>query len=149
MESVGLVRAGTKDSMLATARLGVGIKGFDLEGREVTLSSVELTGFDAQIRRDRSGQIDLLVPSRSPREAPPPRAEAAPAPVPAAPPPPEPAPKPWKVRVERVKVDGAKVAVTDERVARGQIRGGARDRVGRSSTRRRRRRAHRAARAAT
>jgi len=118
VESVGLVRAGTKDSMLATARLGVGIKGFDLEGREVTLSSVELTGFDAQIRRDKSGQIDLLVPFSKPAgEAPPPRAEAAPAPVPAAPPPPESVPKPWKVRVERVKVDGAKVAVTDESVS--------------------------------
>jgi hypothetical protein len=66
VESVGLVKAGTKDSMLATARLGVGIKGFDLEGREVTLSSVELTGFDAQIRRDKSGQIDLLVPFSKP-----------------------------------------------------------------------------------
>ena len=31
VESVGLVKAGTKDSMLATARLGVGLKGFDLE----------------------------------------------------------------------------------------------------------------------
>jgi uncharacterized protein involved in outer membrane biogenesis len=118
VESVGLVKAGTKDSMLATARLGVGLKGFDLEGREVTLSSVELTGFDAQIRRDKSGQIDLLVPFSKPAgEAPPPKAEAAPAPVPAAPPSPEPAPKPWKVRIERVKVDGAKIAVTDESVA--------------------------------
>ena len=118
VESVGLVKAGTKDSMLATARLGVGLKGFDLEGREVTLSSVELTGFDAQIRRDKSGQIDLLVPFSKPAgEAPPPKAEAAPAPVPPAPPPPEPAPKSWKVRIERVKVDGAKIAVTDESVA--------------------------------
>ena len=116
VESVGLVKAGTKDSMLATARLGVGLKGFDLEGREVTLSSVELTGFDAQIRRDKSGQIDLLVPFSKPAgEAPPAKAEAAP--VPAAPPPPEPAPKPWKVRIERVKVDSAKIAVTDESVA--------------------------------
>jgi uncharacterized protein involved in outer membrane biogenesis len=117
LESVGLVKAGTKDSMLATTRLGVVLKGFDLEGREVTLSSVELTGFDTQIRRDKSGQIDLLVPfSKLAGEAPPPKAEAAPAAVPSAPPPPEPSPKPWKVRIERVKVDGAKVAVTDESV---------------------------------
>ncbi|HWM77148.1 MAG TPA: DUF748 domain-containing protein, partial [Methylomirabilota bacterium] len=74
--------------------------------------------FDAQIRRDKSGQIDLLAPFSKPGgEAPAPKAESAPAPV--APPAPqvEPAPKPWKVRVERVKIDGAKVAFTDESVA--------------------------------
>jgi len=118
VESVGLVNAGTKDPLLALGRLGVGLKRFDLEGRDVTLSSVELTGFDAQIRRDKSGQIDLLAPFSKPGgEAPAPKAESAPAPV--APPAPqvEPAPKPWKVRVERVKIDGAKVAFTDESVA--------------------------------
>src|SRR5206468_1375691 len=106
VESMDLVKAGTKDSMLATARLGVGLKEFDLESREVTLSSLELTGLDAQIRRDKSGQIDLLGPFSKPAgEPPPPKAEAAPAPAPSAPPPPEAAPTPWQVRVERAKVD--------------------------------------------
>jgi uncharacterized protein involved in outer membrane biogenesis len=126
VESVGLVNAGTKDPLLAMGRLGVGLKRFDLEGRDVTLSSVELTGFDAQIRRDKSGQIDLLAPFSKPGgEAPAPKAESAPAPVapaaaqgePAPKPSPKPWPKPWKVRVERVKIDGAKVAFTDESVA--------------------------------
>jgi uncharacterized protein involved in outer membrane biogenesis len=118
VENVGLVNATTKDPLLAVGRLGVGLKGFDLEGRDVTLSSVELTGFDAQVRRDKSGQIDLLAPFSKPAgEVPPPKAEPAPAPAAPMAPQSEPAAKPWKVRVERVKIDGAKVAFTDESVA--------------------------------
>jgi len=118
VESVGLVNAETKDPLLAMGRLGVGLKRFDLEAREVTLSSVELSGFEAQIRRDKSSQIDLLAPFSKPvGEAPAPKAEPAPAPVAPAAPQGEPTPKPWKVRIERVKIDGAKVAFTDESVA--------------------------------
>ena len=109
-------------------RLGVGIKGFDLEGREVTLSSVELTGFDAQIRRDREWTDR---PSRAVfearGEAPSPRAEAAPA-------------CPGSTSAARARAEALEGACRAgqgrrrqgrrhrrERVARGQIRGGARD----------------------
>lgn len=117
VEGVALVKPGSKDSLLEVARLGVGLKRFSLEERAVTVSSVELTGLDARLRRDGSGQIDLLALFSKPGgEAPAPRVESAPAPIPSPAPPGEPAPRPWKVGVERVKVEGAKVAFTDESV---------------------------------
>jgi uncharacterized protein involved in outer membrane biogenesis len=129
VEKAALVAPGTTDTLVGLTRLGVGLKQFDLEGREVALSLVELTGFDAQLRRDKSGQIDLLaIFSKPADEVAAPKAEPAPAdggaqskaePAPAAPATPAPAesaPKPWKVRVEKIKIDGAKVALTDESV---------------------------------
>jgi uncharacterized protein involved in outer membrane biogenesis len=116
-ENVALIDPATKDKLIALGRLGVGLKRFDLEGREVTLGNVELSGFDAGLRREKSGQIDLLAVLARPRGEPPaPTAVPAPTPAPAAPSQSEPAPKPWKVRAERVKVDAAKLALTDESV---------------------------------
>ena len=127
VEKVALVKPGTTDALVGFARLGVGLKQFDLEAREVVLSLVELTGFDAGLRRDKSGQIDLLAifqkpdgaqakadgtGSASPKEMPPP-APAESAPPSGA----EPPAKPWQVRVEQIKMDGAKLAFTDESVA--------------------------------
>ena len=123
VENVALVGSGAKEPLLAMARLGVGLKRFDLAGREVTLSRVELSGLDARLRRDKSGAIDLLALFDSPGGAtPPPKAETVSAPAASAPPQGEPAPKPspasnpWKVGVERVTLGGAKVAFTDESV---------------------------------
>src|SRR5262249_56352628 len=92
-------------------------------------SLVELTGFDARLRRDKSGQIDLLAIFSKPADeaaaaktgAPPVNApsKAEPAPAPATPPTPPPAeaaPKPWKVGVAKIKIAGAKLALTDESV---------------------------------
>lgn len=117
VENVALAGAGAKEPLLAMARLGVGLKRFDLAGREVTLSRVELSGLDARLRRDKSGAIDLLALVAGPAgEVSPPKAEAVPAPAPPAPLQSAPAPKPWKVGVERFTLDGAKVAITDESV---------------------------------
>ena len=117
VENVALVGPGAKEPLLALARLGVGLKRFDLAGREVMLSKVELSGFDARLRRDKSGAIDLLALfAGSGGETSPPKAEAVPAPVPSVPPQGETVPKPWKVGVERITLGGAKVAFTDESV---------------------------------
>ena len=117
VENVALVGSGAKEPLLAMARLGVGLKRFDLAGREVTLSTVELSGFDARLHRDKSGTIDLLALFAGPGGVPsPPKVESVSTPPASAPPPGEPAPKPWKVGVERVTLGGAKVAFTDESV---------------------------------
>ena len=129
VENAALVAPGTTDTLVGFTRLGVGLKRFDLEGHEVALSLVELTGFDARVRRDKSGQIDLLAIFSKPAEeavapktgparadAGAPKTEPAPATTPATPPAVEAAPKPWKVRVEKIKIDGAKLALTDESV---------------------------------
>src|SRR5499425_1749319 len=130
VENAALVAPGTTDTLVGLTRLKVGLKQFDLEAREVALSLVELTGFDARLRRDKSGQIDLLAIFSKPADeaAPakgvaPPAASAPskvePAPAPATPPtspPAEAAPPPWRVRVEKIKIDGAKLALTDESV---------------------------------
>src|SRR5215510_12497712 len=128
VENAALVAPGTTDTLVGLTRLGVGLKQFDLEGREVVLSLVELTGFDARVRRDKNGQIDVLALFSKPADetaaaktepapsdaASSPKAE--PTPAPATPPPSEAAPKPWKVRVEKIKIDGAKLAFSDESV---------------------------------
>src|SRR5262249_39230582 len=127
--NAALVAPGTTDTLVGLTRLKVGLKQFDLEAREVALSLVELTGFDARLRRDKSGQIDLLAIFSKPADeaaaaktgAPPVNApsKAEPAPAPATPPTPPPAeaaPKPWKVGVEKIKIDGAKLALTEESV---------------------------------
>jgi uncharacterized protein involved in outer membrane biogenesis len=117
VENVALAGEGAKEPPLAMTRLGVGLKRFDLTGREVTLSKVELSGLDVRVRRDKSGAIDLLSLVAKPSgETAPPQAEPVPAPAPAAPPPTEPAPKPWKVGVERFTLGAAKVTFTDESV---------------------------------
>ena len=130
VENAALVAPGTTDTLVGLTRLKVGLKQFDLEAREVALSLVELTGFDARVRRDKSGQIDLLAIFSKPADEaaaaktePPPtasapsKAEPAPAPAtPITPPPAQAAPAPWKVRVEKIKIDGAKLALTDESV---------------------------------
>ena len=43
------------------ASLGVGLKRFDLAGREVTLGRVEVTGLDARIRRAKTGDLDIVT----------------------------------------------------------------------------------------
>src|SRR5499427_2166097 len=128
VENAALIAPGTTDTLVGLTRLGVGLKQFDLEAREIVVSLVELTGFDARLRRDKNGQIDLLAIFSKPAdeaaatktEPPPPAGaprKAAPSPAtPTAPPPAEAAPKPWKVRVEKIKIDGAKLALTDESV---------------------------------
>ena len=98
VENVALLGSGAKEPLLAMARLGVGLRRFDLAARDVTLSRVELSGLDARLRRDKSGQIDLLALAG-------PGGEAA-----------SPASKPWKVGVERTRLGGAKIAFTDETV---------------------------------
>jgi len=117
VENVALAGEGAKEPPLAMTRLGVGLKRFDLTGREVTLSKVELSGLDVRVRRDKGGAIDLLSLVAKPSgETAPPKAEPVPAPASAAPPPTEPAPKPWKVGVERFTLGAAKVTFTDESV---------------------------------
>src|SRR5215470_3866730 len=130
VENAALIAPSTTDTLVGLTRLKVELKQFDLEGREVALSLVELTGFDARLRRDKTGQIDLLAIFSKPADEaaaaktePPPAAsalsKAEPAPAPATPPTPPPAeaaPPPWKVRVEKIKIDDAKLALTDESV---------------------------------
>ena len=70
VEKIALTRPGTTDALVGFGRLGVGLKHFDLEERVVTLNSVELSGFDAGLRRDKNGQIDLLAIFQKPDGAP-------------------------------------------------------------------------------
>lgn len=117
VENVALAGPDAKEPPLAMTRLGVALKRFDLEGREVTFSRVELSGLDVRVRRDKSGALDLLsLISRPGGESPPPKAETVPAPPPSAPPQTEPAPKPWKVGVERFTLGAAKISFTDDSV---------------------------------
>ena len=117
VENVALAGPDAKEPPLAMTRLGVALKRFDLEGREVIFSRVELSGLDVRVRRDKGGVIDLLSLVAKPGgETSAPQAEPVPAPAPAAPPQAEPTPKPWKVGVERFTLAGAKVMFTDESV---------------------------------
>ena len=136
VENAALVAAGTTDKLVGLTRFGVGLKRFDLEGREVTLSSVELSGFDAGLHRDKNGQIDLVTifqktdgqkidgqkadgagqKADGSGQAPNTETSSPPAADTSTPPTPGPAPKPWRVRVEQIKVDGARLAFTDESV---------------------------------
>jgi len=117
VENVALLGSGAKEPLLAMARLGVGLRRFDLAARDVMLSRVELSGLDARLRRDKSGAIDLLALFARPGgETSPPKAESVSTPAASAPPQGEVAPKLWKVGVERVTLGGANVAFTDESV---------------------------------
>jgi len=117
VENVALAGAGAKEPPLAMTRLGIGLKRFDLEGREVLFSRIELSGLDVRVRRDKSGAIDLLsLVSKSGGETSPTKAETVPAPAPSAPPQTEPSPKPWRVGVERFTLGAAKISFTDESV---------------------------------
>jgi Domain of Unknown Function (DUF748) len=127
VSSVALDRPGRKETLVSLTSLGVGLKRFDLAGREVTLSRVELTGLDARIRRDKTGDLDIVTiakgggtaaapPAKAETRAaaPPAKAETprpAPAPSPARS---QPAVKPWKITVEQTRIGGATAAFVDE-----------------------------------
>ena len=118
VDNVALARPATKETLVAMTRLGVGLKRFDLAGREVTLGRVDLSGLDVRLRRDKSGQIDLLALAGAGEHAASPAPKIAPvlAPTVSKVLRGEPAPKPWKVGVERTKLAGAKATFTDETV---------------------------------
>src|SRR5215471_12695244 len=116
VSSVALDRPGSKETLVSLTSLGVGLKRFDLAGREVTLSRVELTGLDARIRRGKTGDLDIVTIAKgggtaaaAPAKAAPPRPTPAPSPAP-----PQPAAKPWKITVEQTRIGGAKAAFVDE-----------------------------------
>src|SRR5262249_45317966 len=113
--SVALDRPGSKETLVSLTSLGVGLKRFDLVGREVTLSRLELTGLDARIRRGKTGDLDIVAiakgggtPAAPPAKTPP-RPAAAPAPARSQPP-----AQPWKVTVEQARIGGAKASFVDE-----------------------------------
>jgi uncharacterized protein involved in outer membrane biogenesis len=118
LTSLALAQPGKSVPFLTVPRIAVGLKEVNLVSRVVTISSVDIEGFDLKAVRDKQEQIDLLELTKKPGEpAAAPgaskKAPAGPVPAPAAAAKPEPE---FKITVEKVALKGG-ATFTDEAIS--------------------------------
>ncbi len=116
VDDLAVTQPGADAPFLLVRRAEARIARADLIGRSATLAAVEVDGLRGRARRDRLGRLDLLLPPEARRLG----AEAVETLATAAPPEPEVAAETdttaWRVRVERLAVRRAALAVGDEAV---------------------------------
>jgi uncharacterized protein involved in outer membrane biogenesis len=93
-----------KEPTLSLDELAVSGANVDIKGQDVTVDEVRLTGPDAMLVREKSGELDLvrLFAAQDKRDAPAPAEGQA-----------EEAPEPWTGTVKGVRLSGGKISLRD------------------------------------